>query len=306
MADPEIDGKRTAGTAGRLLWLETFLLRYRLTCHIVVHAALFTVALLLAYLVRFDIAGHARKTISDWFFGDYVRWLPFFVVGKLMIFWRMKLFRSGWQYASIRDVANIVLAAWLFLLIMFCLMLVCVYVPMWLGRQPIPFIPPYSTGVLLLDFHRDGVPGVHRPGWALGYIARSCVATADQGVQRVLIVGAGNAAETIIREILRMRVERYRVVGLVDDDPTKKGMLIHGVPVLGPCENIRTVCEEMKVQEIIIAMPSATQREPSQGDRALQRNKAEVPVAAGRERPDRRADDRLADPPGGHQRSSGP
>jgi FlaA1/EpsC-like NDP-sugar epimerase len=82
-----------------------------------------------------------------------------------------------------------------------------------------------------------------------------------QGVTRVLIIGAGNAAEAIIREIHRMRVERYRVIGLVDDDPAKSNLTIHGIAVLGATTDIREICEDKKVEEIIIAMPSATQKQ---------------------------------------------
>ena len=84
---------------------------------------------------------------------------------------------------------------------------------------------------------------------------------APEGVRRVLIVGAGDAAEAIVREIHRMRVERYLVVGMVDDDPAKRSITIHGVPVLGTTEDIRKVCEEDDIEEIIIAMPSASQKE---------------------------------------------
>src|ERR1035437_7115737 len=58
-----------------------------------------------------------------------------------------------------------------------------------------------------------------------------------------------------------MSVERYRVIGLVDDDPRKKDMLIHGVAVLGTTDDIRKICQDEKVEEIIIAMPSATHKQ---------------------------------------------
>jgi FlaA1/EpsC-like NDP-sugar epimerase len=83
----------------------------------------------------------------------------------------------------------------------------------------------------------------------------------SEGLRRVLIVGAGNAAEAILREIRRMSVERFHVVGLVDDDPAKRGILIHGCPILGATQDIRRVCEEEKIEEIIVAMPSASQKE---------------------------------------------
>ncbi|HUS46770.1 MAG TPA: nucleoside-diphosphate sugar epimerase/dehydratase, partial [Phycisphaerae bacterium] len=51
------------------------------------------------------------------------------------------------------------------------------------------------------------------------------------------------------------------VIGLVDDDPAKKGLMIHGVAVLGTTDDIRQICEEREIDEIIVAIPSATQKE---------------------------------------------
>jgi len=101
--------------SGKLTWLETLVLHHRLPVNIVVHAVLFTLALLLAYLVRFDAGWYEQGEAGQvsWFFDHFLRWLPVFVVVKLIIFGRLKLFRGGWQFASIRDVASILLGAWL-------------------------------------------------------------------------------------------------------------------------------------------------------------------------------------------------
>lgn len=75
--------------------------------------------------------------------------------------------------------------------------------------------------------------------------------------KRFLIVGAGNAGEALLREIMRMKTSEYDVVGFVDDDPNKQGMNIHGVSVLGKIDKLKDICEKHKVEEIAIAMPSA-------------------------------------------------
>ena len=58
-------------------------------------------------------------------------------VGILVLFGWRKLFRGGWRFASIRDVANILLASWIFLLVMYVLGLLFVHIPAWLDRKPI-------------------------------------------------------------------------------------------------------------------------------------------------------------------------
>jgi len=239
-----------------LVSLEAFLLRYRLAASITLHTILFALSLLLAYLVRFEGAGAE----SRWFYYRFLPWLPFFVVVKLIIFGRLRLFRGGWQYASIRDVFDILLASWLFLVLIFLLLLVFKYIPGWLHREPPWLFHNFSRGVLVLDFMAT-VFLVCTSRLAFRLYREEFRPIPAEGLRQVLIVGAGDAAESIVREIHRMRMERYRVVGLVDDDPTKRHITVHGVRVLGTTDDIRKICEEEEVDEIIISIPSATQKQ---------------------------------------------
>jgi FlaA1/EpsC-like NDP-sugar epimerase len=73
-----------------------------------------------------------------------------------------------------------------------------------------------------------------------------------------LIVGAGNTGEALLREIHRMPVAEYEVIGFIDDDHAKRGINIHGIPVLGTVEQLPAICKEKNIEEVAIAMPSAT------------------------------------------------
>jgi len=79
--------------------------------------------------------------------------------------------------------------------------------------------------------------------------------------RRFLIVGAGNAGEALLREMLRRRDANYEVVGFVDDDPAKQGMSIHGITVLGNVEQLSQICKKNSIDEIAIAIPSATRKQ---------------------------------------------
>jgi FlaA1/EpsC-like NDP-sugar epimerase len=81
------------------------------------------------------------------------------------------------------------------------------------------------------------------------------------GVKKFLIVGAGDAGEALLREMTRIKASDYEVMGFVDDDPAKRGTRIHGVTVLGKVDKLPEICEEKKIDEIGIAMPSATHKE---------------------------------------------
>ena len=235
--------------------LEALMLRHRLAINLIVHNVLFTTALFLAYLIWLD-AGR-RGNDQPWFFSNFLVTLPFVLIIKSTIFWRMNLFRSWWQYASIRDVARILLGTWVFLLVSFTIVVLTYYLPLYMDKVP---LFQYSQGVLVLDFITT-VFLVCTARLGLRLYREELRPVSAEGLRRVLIVGAGNAAETLIREIHRMREDRYRVIGLVDDDPTMKGVFIHGLPIMGGTAQLKALCEEHKIDEILIAIPSATQKE---------------------------------------------
>ncbi len=79
--------------------------------------------------------------------------------------------------------------------------------------------------------------------------------------RRFLIVGAGNAGEALLREMLRRKDAQYEVVGFVDDDPAKQESEIHGIPVLGPVDILPQICKKNDVDEIAIAIPSANRQQ---------------------------------------------
>ena len=76
--------------------------------------------------------------------------------------------------------------------------------------------------------------------------------------RRLLLVGAGQAADMIIREIQRNHTLRTHVVGLVDDDPHMQGMRLHQHPVLGTVEDVPQLVLHHDVSEVLVAIPSAT------------------------------------------------
>ena len=76
--------------------------------------------------------------------------------------------------------------------------------------------------------------------------------------KRVLVIGAGQAGESILREIKRNGLLEITLVGILDDDPKKQRQIIHGVEVIGTCKQINSIITQYKVDEVIIAIPSAS------------------------------------------------
>ncbi|MBS1716165.1 MAG: polysaccharide biosynthesis protein [Armatimonadetes bacterium] len=73
---------------------------------------------------------------------------------------------------------------------------------------------------------------------------------------RTLVIGAGDAGETLLREVMRARKHRYDIVGLVDDDPQKTNLRIYGSRVLGTTEDIPHIARTLGIEEALIAIPS--------------------------------------------------
>jgi FlaA1/EpsC-like NDP-sugar epimerase len=231
---------------------------------------------LLAHLVLFVLSwfvafGLVYKTllveIERWFFVFFLPLLPVVLPTKLLIFGLMGLYRSSWRYVSMRDVAQVAKASF----VSFVWIFVIVY-----GAQNLQFIvrllgfeeftfSPFGVGgfpesVLVLDF--AGTVGLVCGARFLFRLYHEEVQPAQEGpTPKVLILGAGDAGENVVREILRQPVLQYRVVGFLDDDRTKWGAQIHGIEVLGGIDHIKDICREHAVDEILIAMPSATRKQ---------------------------------------------
>ncbi|MEQ1822009.1 MAG: nucleoside-diphosphate sugar epimerase/dehydratase [Fimbriimonadaceae bacterium] len=105
---------------------------------------------------------------------------------------------------------------------------------------------------------------------------RHSATSKDSSPKRTIIVGAGDAAETILREINRSAHPLHNVVGFVDDDTSKAWQRIHGAPVLGSTEEIPVLVKELHIQEILIAMPSASGEEMRRVSNLCQQTGARV------------------------------
>jgi FlaA1/EpsC-like NDP-sugar epimerase len=75
--------------------------------------------------------------------------------------------------------------------------------------------------------------------------------------EKVLIVGAGGAGEQMLRNILNSKNSPYFPVGFIDDNPEKKGLLIHGLKILGAINDIPEIAKEKNIDSLIVAFPSA-------------------------------------------------
>ena len=90
----------------------------------------------------------------------------------------------------------------------------------------------------------------------------------------MLVVGAGDAGQLIVREMQRNRQLAYTPIGFVDDDPRKKDVRIHGVRVLGTTDDLAHLLRDNRPDEVLIAMPVGAGRAAPEDRRDLPRARA--------------------------------
>jgi FlaA1/EpsC-like NDP-sugar epimerase len=206
-----------------------------------VDAALVALAYWLAYQLRFD--GDPPRRF-DRVFEDTV----VLVVGlTMLVFVGARFYTKWWRFTSVRDLQTIVGACALGGL------LVITVLTLW-DPSDLPAVPRgvlvahVLLTILLIGGARFLVRSVmERP-------PRSELVSKGR---EVLVVGAGDAGHTLIKEMKRNRALGYTPVALLDDDPRKRGMRVVGVRVRGGRADLPHLLRELEVDEVIIAMPSA-------------------------------------------------
>lgn len=199
---------------------------------------LICIAYISAYLLRFEgvlSAGNQELIFNS---------LPIILVIKFLVFFKFGLYRGIWRYVGIRDLINIFKAVTVG-------SIASVIAILFFWR-----FTGYSRAVFIID-------------WILLFILVSGsrilervykeffdnINSNNRNGRRVLIYGAGDAGELILREIKNNRLLNYHAVGFLDDDKEKLGKRIHGVPVLGTRRDISRIVDKHKIDELLIAIP---------------------------------------------------
>lgn len=193
-------------------------------------------------MLRFDgtIPAFHREVISQH--------LLITIVIKITVFYFFKLYNSLWIYASVEELIQIILGT------LMAQLVVVAY--LFFVQAAVPrsiFILVWLVEVLLLGGLRFSYR-IFRKFKTYGNVF-------DRGNQkRVMIVGAGDAGVMVIKELRKHAQLNSLPVALIDDNMQKLGRNINGVPVLGNRSDIRTVAKRKKIDEIIIAIPSASKK----------------------------------------------
>ena len=213
------------------------LLRCRSVLVLVLQVGLMVCSLVCAWLLRFEFR------LPDP--GLLCAAVPILIIIRLMLLPFFNLMHGWWRYTGISDAVDVLKAT----LAGSVVFLVVVRYGLKLKVFPLSI---FALEALITVTLLTGVRVLSR---ILAETAR-----ADSKSKRLLLVGAGHAAQMIIRETQGVETG-YKVIGCVDDNPLKKGLRVLGVPVLGPVEDLADVVSLQRIDEVLIAIPSATQAE---------------------------------------------
>ena len=181
---------------------------------------------------------------------DHANALVIIVVAlSLIIFSLNRLYHSLWQFASVIELKNILIGTLLSSFVNIALFEVT-------GNK----LPRscYIIYFLLLTMFVGGSRFSYR---LIRLIKKDFPTKEKRELEKVMIVGAGEAGEKIYREIYTSQNIYKEVVCFIDDDKTKIGRRIHDVLIYGGRHDIQEACDKYKIDEILVAMPSIDQKE---------------------------------------------
>jgi FlaA1/EpsC-like NDP-sugar epimerase len=212
---------------------------------VAIDAALVVAAYWLAYYLRFD-----GDTIPPRYEETFAATVAIVVVVKLAVFVAMRFYTKWWRFTSLRDLQAIVLAA------VGSSVLLTALFSVWRPDE----VVAVPRGVIALDLALT----IILIGGAR-FVVRSVIERPGSReragkVREVLICGAGEAGNVLLREMTRNRSLGLRPLGLIDDDPRKRRLRVQGTRVRGTRADLPRVLRELPVDEVIIAMPSAPGR----------------------------------------------
>ena len=217
--------------------LVDWVMPFRLLIGFVIQAGALLAADVLALLIRFDGHPPAGEQLT------FLRVLPLVLVVQVLWLHGFKLFHSVWRYAGVRDLRSIAFA------------ITGAQFTWWFAARWLLGVTTYSRSVAAIDallcvgllaairiarrLHRELKPG-------------------GMPLRRVLLVGDEDPMARVARELLERAGGDFEIVGMVNGDLRRRGVRIHGVPVLGTKSELEDILRRTEPDEVLVAMPDAS------------------------------------------------
>lgn len=200
-----------------------------------------------AHLLRFD----------GWPYPPYderlLDWLPYLLLARTGVNHLLGLYRRVWRYVSIPDITQLAVAIGVVSALLLALRILAANS---LPRLAVPI------SVIIMDFVLTLVGMLTaRLSWRLTAERADRAEQSLPGVRlRTLLVGAGSVGISTVREIGRRTDLGFDIRGFLDDQESKQGAVIQGIPVLGRTEDLPQIADHYQIDQVIITMASARRR----------------------------------------------
>ena len=209
----------------------------------------------MAILPLFALAAYAAFLLRfDWFFPqhrpEFLPYLTAALIIKPLVFLLLGMYGRVWRYASVRDLGGVVLA------VSACSIAMGAYVAFGIltGR-----FTEFSRSVLFIDWMLTlSLAGGLRMSVRLFHEGHLWPVARQKGEgKRVLVAGAGDAGSIVVREMRRNPQLGMIPVAFLDDNRSKAGKRMLGLPIMGPLSELGTAVDRHRIDEVVIAMPTA-------------------------------------------------
>ena len=197
----------------------------------------------LGLFVRFDLN---ISKIPPEYARAALEFLPYYILASLVIFFLARMYSTMWSVAGVREALHVVAACGLASLVQIAgMVLLQLSVPRSFFLVSFAALCAEELGIRLSYRVVISLFGNH----------------SKKAAKRIMIVGAGTSGSVILKEMTTSSLVNGCVVCFVDDDKNKAGKFLNGVPVAGNRNDIPRLAEEYKIDEIYIAIPSASAKE---------------------------------------------
>lgn len=219
---------------------------FRIILLVLMDMLIITAAGPLAIYVRYNLFFEPQAIE---FIENIFQYLPVNLLLTVIVFAAFRLYQGIWKYASASDLVNIILA---------CLVSA---VTQTIGMMLMGLRFPRSYPFMYFAVLTAGISIFRFTYRILAYFRQKQQGLIKEGKTNTMIVGAGEAGNTLLKELQNSKFVEQNVCCLVDDDPGKIGKYLRGVLVAGNRKDICRLVEEYHIDEIMIAIPSASHAE---------------------------------------------
>ncbi len=215
--------------------------KYRLLVIVALHAVFSACSLLISFLLRFDFTLGQTIYPSLFFLS-----LPLNVIIFLTVSGLFNLYQGIWRYVSVDDLKEIVKVSALASLIF---MFMIIFSGQFVGYPRSIYVLNFAFFIIFNGGTRFGIR-----------LFRESFVPASDSVKNVLIIGAGNAGNEVVKSIKAAKRKEYKPVGFIDREKSLHNKRIQGLKVFGDISVIKHVIRKNRIHEIFIAIPEATNK----------------------------------------------